>query len=199
MKRTGFTVWFTGLPCSGKSTLAALLHQSLIRRGCSAEILDGDEVRRRLTKGLSFSKEDRDENIRRIAYVAKLITRVGGVAITAAISPYEQLRAEARGEIQDFIEVYVNCPLEVCIRRDVKGHYAKAQRGEIQHFTGISDPYEPPGNPDVIVQTDQETPNESIGKVLEKLTERKYLTRGKIDMEVGFSSIIDDQHRACPA
>lgn len=197
MTKKGFTVWFTGLPCSGKSTLAVLLHKHLMERGCSAEILDGDEVRKRLTKGLSFSKEDRDENIRRISYVAKLITRVGGVAITAAISPYEKLRAEARGEIQDFIEVFVNCPIEVCIRRDVKGHYAKAQRGEIQHFTGISDPYEPPGNPDVIVRTDQETPNESMGKVLERLTELGYLTKGKIQMEVGYFPISHDQHTAC--
>ena len=172
----GFTVWFTGLPCSGKSTLAAILHKYLADLQYPTEILDGDEVRQRLTKGLGFSKEDRDENIRRIAYVAKLITRVGGVAITAAISPYQILRDEARHEIQQFVEVYVQCPLEVCIQRDVKGHYAKAQRGEIQNFTGISDPYEQPDHPDVVVHTAQETEQESLAKVLHTLSSRRFIT-----------------------
>jgi len=175
MTRKGFTVWFTGLPCSGKSTLAKMLHEHLGENGCAAEVLDGDEVRQRLTKGLGFSKEGRDENIRRISYVAKLITRVGGVAITAAISPYEKLRALAREEIRNFIEVYVDCPLEVCIQRDVKGHYAKAQKGELLNFTGISDPYESPRNSEVIVQTDQETPEESLRKVLNFIEAQGYV------------------------
>lgn len=179
MNSKGFTVWFTGLPCSGKSTLAKMLHAHLGQNGCAAEILDGDEVRQRLTKGLGFSKEGRDENIRRIAYVAKLITRVGGVAITAAISPYEKLRAQARDEIRNFVEVYVNCPLEVCIQRDVKGHYAKAQKGELLNFTGISDPYEPPSNSEIIVQTDQESPDESIHKILHYLETQEYFSREK--------------------
>ena len=179
MNSKGFTVWFTGLPCSGKSTLAKMLHANLGQNGCAAEILDGDEVRQRLTKGLGFSKEGRDENIRRIAYVAKLITRVGGVAITAAISPYEKLRAQARDEIRNFVEVYVNCPLEVCIQRDVKGHYAKAQKGELLNFTGISDPYEPPSNSEIIVQTDQESPEESIHKILHYLEAQGYFLREK--------------------
>ena len=176
MNRKGFTVWFTGLPCSGKSTLAQLLHLRLNQVGYHAEILDGDEIRNRLTKGLTFSKADRDENIRRISYVAKLITRVGGVAITAAISPYEKLRMEARDEIKDFVEIHVDCPLAICIERDVKGHYAKAQKGEIQNFTGISDPYEPPSHPELRVQTHQETEDESLIKILQCLQNRHYIS-----------------------
>ena len=176
MSGKGFTVWFTGLPCSGKSTLSKLLHSHLQTLGYPSEILDGDEVRKRLTKGLDFSQEGRNENVRRIAFVANLVTRVGGVAITAAISPYEALRTEARQEIKKFIEVYVNCPLETCVQRDVKGHYAKAKRGEIKNFTGISDPYEPPKNPEVVVHTDLESPEESIQKILSHLVSVKYIT-----------------------
>lgn len=175
MAQRGFTVWFTGLPCSGKTTLSALLQKELQGRGLAVEILDGDEVRQRLTKGLGFSKEDRDENIRRIAYVAKLLTRVGGVAIAAAISPYRRLRDQARAEIGHFVEVYVQCPLEVCIKRDVKGHYKKAIQGQISNFTGISDPYEPPLNPEIVVWTDQESPEESLKTILEKIAALGYI------------------------
>ena len=133
--------------------------------------LDGDEVRQRLAKGLEFSKEDRDENIRRIAYVAKLITRVGGVAIAAAISPYQGSRERARTEIGNFMEVYVHCPLHICMQRGVKGLYAKAVRGEISNFTGISDPYEPPVQAEITVHTDRESHDESLNKILEKLVE----------------------------
>ena len=171
MRRQGFTVWFTGLPSSGKTTLSRLLHKELDELGLAAEVLDGDEVRQRLTKGLGFTKEGRDENIRRIAYVAKLLTRVGGIAITAAISPYRELRDLARAEIGSFVEVYVNCPLQVCMQRDVKGLYAKALKGEIPNFTGISDPYEPPLNPEVTLYTDRESPEESIKKILVKLAD----------------------------
>lgn len=171
MRRQGFTVWFTGLPSSGKTTLSRLLHKELDELGLAAEVLDGDEVRQRLTKGLGFTKEGRDENIRRIAYVAKLLTRVGGVAITAAISPYRELRDLARAEIGSFVEVHVNCPLQVCMQRDVKGLYAKAIKGEIPNFTGISDPYEPPLNPEVTLCTDRESPEESIKKILVKLVD----------------------------
>jgi adenylylsulfate kinase len=171
----GFTVWFTGLPSAGKTTLARLLEKALTQRGYQVEVLDGDEVRRRLSKGLGFSKEDRDENIRRIAYVASLITRCGGAAITCAISPYRQLRDEARREIGHFVEVYVHCPLSVCIARDVKGLYAKALRGEIQQFTGVSDPYEEPLHPEVVVDTDRQRPEESVAIILRRLEGLGYL------------------------
>jgi adenylylsulfate kinase len=171
MRRQGFTVWFTGLPSSGKTTLSRLLHKELDELGLAAEVLDGDEVRQRLTKGLGFTKEGRDENIRRIAYVAKLLTRVGGIAITAAISPYRELRDLARAEVGSFVEVYVNCPLQVCMQRDVKGLYAKAIKGDLPNFTGISDPYEPPLNPEVTLYTDRESPEESIKKILVKLVD----------------------------
>lgn len=169
MKHKGFTVWFTGLPCSGKSTLAWMLQKTLRCAGYPAEVLDGDEIRQRLSKGLGFSKEDRIENIHRIAFVAKLITRVGGVAITAAISPYLESRERARSEIKNFVEVYVDCPLEVCVQRDVKGYYEKALRGEITHFTGISDPYEPPIHPEITVRTGQESQEESLRVIVERL------------------------------
>jgi adenylyl-sulfate kinase len=171
----GFTVWFTGLPSSGKSTLARMLEQVLVERGQRVEVLDGDEVRLRLSRGLGFSKEDRDENIRRITYVAKLITRCGGVAITCAISPYRALREEARQEIGRFVEVYVKCALDVCIDRDVKGLYAKALRGEIPVFTGVSDPYEAPLAAEVVVETDRESPEESLAKILQHLETLGYL------------------------
>jgi adenylyl-sulfate kinase len=171
----GFTVWFTGLPSSGKSTLARMLEQVLIERGQRVEVLDGDEVRLRLSRGLGFSKEDRDENIRRITYVAKLITRCDGVAITCAISPYRTLRDEARQEIGRFVEVYVKCALDVCIDRDVKGLYAKALRGEIPVFTGVSDPYEAPLAPEVVVETDRESAEESLAKILQHLEILGYL------------------------
>ena len=171
----GFTVWFTGLPSSGKSTLARLLEEVLVQRGQRVEVLDGDEVRLRLSRGLGFSKEDRDENIRRITYVAKLITHCGGVAVTCAISPYRDLRAEARQEIGRFVEVYVKCALDVCIERDVKGLYAKALRGEIPAFTGVSDPYEAPLAPEVVVETDRESPEESLTKILRRLEALGYM------------------------
>ncbi len=148
-----------------------MLESELDSVGFAVEVLDGDEVRQRLTKGLGFTKEDRDENIRRIAYVAKLITRVGGVAIAAAISPYQGSRERARTEIGNFMEVYVHCPLHICMHRDVKGLYAKAVRGEISNFTGISDPYEPPVQAEVTVHTDRESQEESLSKILEKLVE----------------------------
>jgi adenylylsulfate kinase len=171
----GFTVWFTGLPSAGKTTLARLLEKALTQRGRRVEVLDGDEVRQRLSRGLGFSKEDRDENIRRISYVANLITRSGGVAITCAISPYRQLRDEARREIGPFVEVYVQCPLEVCIARDVKGLYEKALRGEIAQFTGVSDPYEAPLSPEVVVDTDRQHPEESVAVILQRLEELGYI------------------------
>ena len=171
MSNTGFTVWMTGLPSSGKSTLANLLAAELQGRGLSVVNLDGDEVRLRLSKGLGFSKEDRDENIRRISYVARVASDLGGVAITSAISPYRSVRDEARAEIAQFVEVFVSCPVEVCIQRDVKGLYKKALAGEIKGFTGIDDPYEPPLQPELVVHTDQEEEQESIDRILDTLTQ----------------------------
>lgn len=172
----GFTVWLTGLPSSGKSTLANLLAERLKRLDYPVEVLDGDEVRQRLTRGLGFSKEDRDENIRRISYVAKLLSKSGVVAITAAISPYRAVRDEARKEIGRFVEVYVKCPLEVCIARDLKGLYRRALAGEIPNFTGLSDPYEKPLNPELVVETDQEGPETSVRRILARLEDLDYLS-----------------------
>jgi adenylyl-sulfate kinase len=176
----GFTVWFTGLSGAGKSTIAERLEQELIQRGRKVEVLDGDVVRTHLSKGLGFSKEDRDTNIRRIAFVAKLVTRHGGVVITAAISPYAEIRDEAREDISKvggFVEVYVECPLDELVRRDVKGLYEKAIRGEIKNFTGVSDPYEAPVNPEVVVHTAQESVEESTAKILGKLEDLGYIAR----------------------
>jgi adenylyl-sulfate kinase len=173
----GFTLWFTGLPCSGKSTIAALLAPELERRGHGVEVLDGDVVRTHLCKGLGFSREDRDENIRRIGFVAKLVSRHGGIVITAAISPYRSIRDEVRASMENFVEVYVNTPLEVCIRRDVKGMYKKALAGELKHFTGIDDPYEPPLNPELVIQTDNETPGASSGRILAGLEQMGLIER----------------------
>jgi adenylyl-sulfate kinase len=172
----GFTIWFTGLSGAGKSTLATILAQELEDLGHRVELLDGDEVRKNLSSGLGFSKADRDANIRRIAYVAKLLSRHGVVAITAAISPYREIRDEARREIRNFVEVFVDCPIEVCEERDVKGLYARARRGEIAQFTGVSDPYEPPLNPEVTVYTHRETPRESVDKILGVLADLGHIS-----------------------
>jgi adenylyl-sulfate kinase len=174
--RSGFTLWLTGLSGAGKSTLAGALARRLRAEGIAVEVLDGDEVREHLSKGLSFSREDRDTNVRRIAYVAKLLTRNGVGVITAAISPYRATREDARRQIgEGFIEVYVNASLDTCIRRDVKGLYGKALAGEIASFTGVSDPYEAPTDPDVEVDTERETLDESVEHVLDALRERGLL------------------------
>lgn len=173
----GFTLWLTGLSGAGKSTLARLVGAELEARGRKVEILDGDEVREFLSRGLGFSKEDRDTNVQRIAYVASLLTRHGAAVITAAISPYRDAREWARRRIVDFVEVYVRCPLETCAERDIKGLYRKAFAGEIPRFTGVSDPYEPPIDPELIVDTHRETPNESAAKVIHCLERLGYLPR----------------------
>jgi len=162
----GLTVWFTGLSGSGKTTLCRAVHERLAARGCRLELLDGDTVRKHLSKGLGFSREDRDENIRRIGFVAGLLTRNGVIALAAAISPYRAVRDEVRASIGDFVEVYVNAPLEVCEARDPKGLYRKARAGQLPAFTGIDDPYEPPLQPEVECRTDRETLEECIAKVL---------------------------------
>ena len=171
----GAVIWFTGLSGSGKTTIAHVVEDKLLEVGVPVEILDGDVVRENLSKGLGFSKEDRDINIRRIAFVAHLLQRNGVFVITAAISPYRAIREEARAMIKDFVEVYANAPLEVCEERDVKGLYAKARAGEIKGFTGIDDPYEPPSGPEVEARTDEETPEESAQKVIDKLIKMKFL------------------------
>lgn len=172
----GFTIWFTGMSGAGKSTLTNALVPRLRALGKRVEVLDGDEVRLNLSKGLGFSKEDRDTNIRRIGYVANLLTRNGAVVVSAAISPYRAIRDEVRALIGNFVEVYVKCPLETLIARDVKGLYKKALAGEIKEFTGVSDPYEEPLHPEVVVETDKETIEEGVEKILARLQELGYVT-----------------------
>jgi adenylylsulfate kinase len=162
-----YTLWFTGLPAAGKSTVARLVADALRARGERVELLDGDEIRRHLSYGLGFSRADREENLRRIAYVADLLSRNHVHVITAAISPFRSARDETRLRLGErFVEIFVNAPLEVCARRDPKGLYAKAFAGEIQNFTGVSDPYEPPLNPELVLQTGAESTQESAAKVL---------------------------------
>ena len=171
----GFTLWFTGLSGSGKSTIAEELERHLRDRGVKVEILDGDEVRTNLSKGLGFSKEDRDTNIRRIGYVCNLLSRNGVVAISAAISPYREIRDELRDRIENFVEVYAKCSIEELTRRDPKGLYKRALSGEIANFTGISDPYEEPLNPEIEVDTEAESLRESVDRVLRMLEMRGFI------------------------
>jgi adenylylsulfate kinase len=174
----GFTLWFTGLSGAGKSTLANLAADELRKRAHRVEILDGDEVRTNLSKGLGFSKEDRDINIRRIGYVCNLLARNGVIAISAAISPYRDVRDEVRGLHQRFFEVFVRCTIDKLVERDVKGLYKKALAGEIKHFTGVSDPYEEPLKPELIVDSSLETVDQSLGKLLGRLEELNYISKG---------------------
>jgi adenylylsulfate kinase len=172
----GFTLWFTGLSGAGKTTISTIVEDQLGERGSRVEVLDGDVVRENLSKGLGFSKEDRDTNIRRIAFVADLLSRNGVPVITAAISPYREIRDEARELMGDrFIEVFVKASVEVCAERDVKGLYEKAFKGEIKEFTGVSDPYEPPLNPELTLDTEHQTPEESAAQILSLLEERQLI------------------------
>ncbi len=172
----GFTLWFTGLSGSGKSTLTDLLHEEFQRRGYKVEVLDGDIVRTNLSKGLGFSKEDRDTNIRRIGFVCDLLSRNGVIAISAAISPYRAVRHDVRELIESngsgFVEVFTRCSLDELVRRDVKGLYRKALAGEIQNFTGVSDPYEEPENPEVLIESDSESAQQGFAKVIAFLEEK---------------------------
>jgi adenylylsulfate kinase len=172
----GFTLWFTGLSGAGKTTVSGIVEAQLLDRGSRVEVLDGDVVRENLSKGLGFSKEDRDTNIRRIAFVADLLSRNGVPVITAAISPYRELRDEARELMGDrFIEVFVKASVEVCAERDVKGLYEKAFKGEIKEFTGVSDPYEPPLNPELTLDTEHDSAEDDAAKVLAMLEERQLI------------------------
>ncbi len=175
MSNKGFTIWFTGLSGAGKSTLSEALEERLKARERNVEILDGDIVRTHLSKGLGFSREDRDTNIKRIAFVCSLLTRNGVICISAAIAPYRQARQWARQEIGNFVEVYVKCPIEVCRQRDVKGLYKLVDEGKIKGFTGVDDPYEEPEHPELVVETDKETIEESVGRIFAKLEELGYL------------------------
>ena len=172
----GFTVWFTGLSGSGKTTISRKLQDNLREHGImNVEILDGDVVRTNLSKGLGFSKDDRDTNIRRIGFVCALLTRNGIPNMAAAISPYQNIRDEVRKKIGNFVEVFVKCSLDKLVERDTKGLYKKAISGEIKNFTGVSDPYEDPQNPEVTCDTEKETLEQSVDKIINKLIELRYI------------------------
>jgi adenylylsulfate kinase len=175
INQKGFTAWFTGLPCCGKTTIADKVANLLKEKGYKVERLDGDIVREDLTSDLSFSKEDRDQNIKRVTFVAKLLTRNGVAVLATFVSPYRKRRNKSREEIGDFVEIFVDCPLEVCKKRDVKGMYKKALAGEIKDFTGVDDPYEEPENPELIINSDEESVEESVKKVMDKLAELGYI------------------------
>lgn len=180
MNQRGVTVWFTGLSGAGKTTITQAVAEKLRSRSCKLEILDGDVVRENLTKGLGFSKADRDENIRRIGFVSHLLTRNGVIVLVSAISPYREIREEVKQKIGDFVEVYVNAPLTVCEERDVKGLYKRARAGEIKNFTGIDDPYEAPLNPTIECRTDLEELEESVAKIFNQLEELGYLDKASL-------------------
>jgi adenylyl-sulfate kinase len=183
MEQKGFTLWFTGLSGSGKSTIADEIAKILVHRGLKVERLDGDIVRKSLTRDLGFTKEDRDKNIERVTFVAKLLSRNGVATIVSFISPYIEKRDAARKETTNFIEVFVKCPLEVLAERDVKGLYKKAIAGEIENFTGVSDPYEDPPNPEIVVETDKESLEESVKNVMHYLEENGFAPASQEDVE----------------
>jgi adenylyl-sulfate kinase len=173
----GATLWFTGLPSSGKSTIARVVYQRLLERGLPVELLDGSEVRESLSRGLSFSKEDREEHIRRMGYVAKLLSRNGVIAICAAVSPYRATRDEVRRNTRTFIEVYVECPVEIAEQRDSDGWYERARRGEVEEFTGVNASYEPPLSPEVHLHSDRESVVEAANRVVTRLEELEVIPR----------------------
>ncbi len=175
IEHKGFTLWFTGLPCSGKSVLADVVAQNLRERGMKVERLDGDIVRKSLTRDLGFTEEDRNMNIERVTFVAKLLTRNGVAVLASFVSPYNKIRAFSRKEIGDYILVYVKCPVEVCEERDVKGMYIKARAGEIKNFTGINHPFEEPNHADIIIESDKQTIEESKAIILKALDKMDYL------------------------
>lgn len=192
MLQKGYTLWFTGLSGAGKTTLARLVENELRSRGHRLEVLDGDIIRTNLSKGLGFSKEDRDTNIRRIGFVCNLLTRNDVVAIVAAISPYREVREEVRNQIGSFVEVFVKCPIEVLAERDVKGLYKKALAGEIKNFTGVDDPYEEPLSAEIVIETDTETPDESARRILAKLEEMGLIEKAQSE---GYSEEDEEEVR----
>src|SRR5262249_8367662 len=196
-EQKGFTIWFTGLSGAGKSTLAEMLLHEIRRRDLKVELLDGDIVRTNLSKGLGFSKEDRDTNILRIGFVANLLTRNGVATIVSAISPYREARNQCRAMIQDFVEVYVHATGRECARRDVKGLYQKAMAGEIKGFTGVDDPYEPPSSPEIYVDTMSEDPDQSMQKILERLGSMGYIqeTKRMVSSPQPHSGLTDLAHK----
>jgi len=173
----GFVVWLTGLPKSGKTTIANELAKELRRRGLRVEVLDGNEVRENLSPDLGFSKADRETHARRVTYISKLLSRNGVAVIVALISPYRSFREHARGEIKNFVEVWVKCPVETCMKRDKEGLYKKALEGKIKDMTGVNDPYETPLKPEVVIDTDGETPNEGADRIIEKLEKLRYIKK----------------------
>jgi adenylyl-sulfate kinase len=175
VEQKGVTVWFTGMSGAGKTALAIPLEKELRKRGMKVERLDGDIVRQSLTRDLGFTKEDRDKNIERVTFVAKLLTRNGVAVLCSFISPYRSVRAKVHEEVGNFVEVYCYAPLETLVERDVKGLYKKALAGEIENFTGVSDPYEPPENPHVTIDSSTETIEESLAKILQKLEQFGYV------------------------
>jgi len=175
--KQGFVIWFTGLPSSGKTTLARHLEQILLKKNRRVEVLDGDQLRRELDPEVGFSKTDREIHIRRVAYVSKLLARNGIIVLVSLVSPYRNVRVDARKKIVNFVEVWVKCSIEKCIERDVKGLYKKALTGEIPNMTGIQDPYEEPVSPEVIVNTENESIKKSITKIIDKLIDLKYLPK----------------------
>jgi len=176
-EQKGFTAWFTGLPCCGKTTIADKVAEILKQKGYKVERLDGDIVRQGLTDDLGFSKEDRDENIRRVTFVAKILTRNNVIVLATFVSPYKEMRNNARKEIGNFVEIYVKCPLELCMKRDVKGMYKKALDGKIKNFTGVDNPYEEPDHPELILYTDKETIDESVQKSINKIIQLGYIKK----------------------
>lgn len=189
---TGFTVWLTGLPCSGKSTLARNLARRLLRRGRKVEVLDGDLVRQSLSYGLGFSREDRDRNIQRVAFVANLLARNDVVVIVAVVSPYRAARAAARRTLQRFFEVHVDCPLGECERRDVKGMYKRARAGELRGFTGVDDPYEVPLEPELTVATNLQSSDDSAKRIEAALVESGLLHQD--DPDLGDTPELEQRH-----
>ena len=190
----GFTIWFTGLSGAGKSTISVILERLLRKRGHAVELLDGDVVRTHLSKGLGFSKEDRDTNIRRIGWVAEVLSRHGVITIAAAISPYRDVRDEVRGKIGRFIEVFCDAPMQTLIDRDIKGLYKKALAGEIKNFTGVDDPYEPPLTPEVRLSTDQQTPEIYAAQIVRTAELLGYLPAGPLHASIDEAAIRTHLH-----